>query len=130
MTQFEIVLYIVHATLGVNLGDMQQAISSREDIDKGTERSDIHHSTWVDFANFCLWWVRNQLNTSLSQSQLLAISRTDSNDAMGTVFFDFDGGASLFFDLTNRLAFWTNDLTDLVLRNPNGNDTRGVRVEL
>src|SRR4029453_8613660 len=65
VAQVEHVLDLVDAPAATDLGDVQQAITSGEDVDEGAELGDVHHPARVDLAHLGGRRVEDELDLAL-----------------------------------------------------------------
>ena len=108
LTNLQVIIHIVH-TLFSNLGDVNQAILTRQDVNECTEFHDTGNSTFVDLANFC--FSSDAVNLVVSNLAGIFVFAIDLNN---TIVSNIDGAASLFTQTTNSGTTLTNNITDLV----------------
>ena len=129
VSQRHVVLDTVDTTVRVDLGDVEQAVTTGKDVDERTELGDVHDFTVVFLANLGFGWERHLEDPLLGGRKGVTVGRTDANDAFGSVLLDLDRRSRFFFEFTDVLALRTDDLTDLVLGDSHGLDPRGPLVE-
>src|SRR5438445_2727856 len=107
------------------LGDVDQAVLSRQHFDERTERHDPHDLAFVDLADLDL--VGEPLDPV---DGLLAALLVDSRDEDTAVVFHVDLRPGLFGDLADHLASGADDVADLVGVDEDGRDARRVGAHL
>src|SRR5438309_1847218 len=107
------------------LGDVDQAILSRQDLDEGAERHDAHDLALVDLADLDL--VGEALDPV---DGFLAPLLVDRGDEDTSVVFDVDLRAGLLGDLADHRASLADDVADLVGVDEDGRDARRVVAHL
>ncbi|GBE25073.1 hypothetical protein BMS3Bbin02_01357 [bacterium BMS3Bbin02] len=102
---------------------MQQPVTTRHDVHECTEFGDIHDFTVVVFVQLRLRGETNGQNAFLGHLHRRSARSTDTD---GSVVFDLDGGTGIFFELTDVLTLWPDDLTNAILGDLDGFDLRSV----
>ena len=98
------------------LGDVDQAVAAREDVDERTELGDVHDAARVDLADLGRGRVEDELDLAPGLGDLQAVGRADRDRADHAVVVDGDVGAGLLLDRVDDLALGPDDLADLVDR--------------
>src|SRR5262249_15795645 len=103
------------------LPDVQKAVLGAEEVHESTEVHDFHDGTFVDVADFRIG--RDRLDPIDRRLDRLAIRRSDLHR---TVVLDIDLRAGLFDDLADNFAASADDFADLIGRDLEHFDARGV----
>ena len=122
LAQLEHVLDLVDAPATSELGDVHQAVTTRKDVDEGTELGDVDHLARVDRTDLCGRRIEDQLDLTLSLVDGSHVDRGDRNDSVLAVVVDTDVGSGLGLDRVDHLALGPDDLTDLVGRDLDADD--------
>ena len=101
-----------------NLADVQQAVGAGEDLDEGAKLRQANHLAQVGLADFGHGGEIADHLQSLLQPFLIARGHVDA-----AAVVDIDLYAGGFDNAANRLAAWSDQLTDLV-----GWDLQGVNL--
>ena len=116
------VLDLLHAALG-HTGDVQQAVLAGKQLDEGAEGLDAHNAAEVLLAHL------GHLDDGLDASTGLLAAGIAGADEDGAVLLDVDGGAGVLLDGADGLAARADDLANLVGRDVDGDDVRGVLTD-
>ena len=125
------VLDPVDALAAAELGDVEQAVAAREDVDERTELGDVHDPARC----------RSAPTSAVGGSRISSIWRSASSTASPSVepmrhradhavVVDGDVGAGLLLDRVDDLALGPDDLADLVDRDLEADDLRCGRADL
>src|SRR5690606_18883039 len=109
----------------LQLGDVEEAILARQDLDEAAGRDDRLHPAEEDVAN--LGHLRHALDRV---DRLAGALLVDSADEDGAVVLDVDLGAGRLLDPADHLAARADDLTDLIRSDLDTVDPRRVRGHL
>src|SRR3989442_9781552 len=104
----QLVADVADSTVG-DLRNMQQAVSAREDFDKGPEIYDPAHRAHIGLSDF--GFRSEAANTIDGGFGSRAISGSDGN---GAVVLDVNLRASFLDEGTNHLAAWSDDVANLI----------------
>ena len=127
----EHVLDPVDALAAAELGDVEQAVAAREDVDERTELGDVHDPARVDRADLGGGRVEDELDLALGPRRPAPPSVEPMRDrADHAVVVDGDVGAGLLLDRVDDLALGPDDLADLVDRDLEADDLRGGLADL
>ena len=124
MAKFEDVIDAVDALAATHLGDVQQTVTTREDVDERTELGDVHDTTVVLLLEFSLRRIDDVEDGRLRLLHAPRLDCTDGDDAAGTVVVDGNVSSGLLLDRVDDLALRADDFTDLVHRDVDRADLR------
>ena len=124
------VLDPVDALAATELGDVEQAVTAREDVDERTELGDVDDPALVGLADLGGRRVEDELDLALGLGHRAAVGRADADPADRAVVVDADVGAGLLLDGVDDLALGPDDLADLVHRDLEADDLRGGLADL
>ena len=111
----------------VQLGDMQETVTAREDVDEGAEVGDAHHLPFVLLVHLGRRWEGDLLDSAQRVFERRPIAGGHQNR---TVVLHFQSRACHLLQLADDLALRTDDLTDLVDRYLHGFHPGRVFLEL
>ena len=106
----------------LQLGDVDQTLRARHDLDKGAERSGALHGSFVGLADH---WLRGERLDHLTRS-LHRLAANGRNRHQSSVVHS-DLGASLFLDAADCLALRSDEIADLLRIDVHRHDARRVR---
>ena len=106
------------------LGDVDQAVAAREDVDEGAELGDVDHPAGVDLAHVGRRRIDDEHDPLLGRLDLQAVGGADGDRADRAVVVDGDVGAGLLLDQVDDLALGPDHLTDAVDRDLERRDLR------
>ena len=109
---------------------MDQAVAAGEDVDEGPELRDVDDPAAVDGAHLGRRRVEDQLDAAAGLVDHRALLGADGDGADGAVVVDVDVRAGLLLDGVDDLALRADDLADLVDRDLEAHDLRGVLPDL
>ena len=109
---------------------MHQTVAAGEDADEGAELGDVHHPALVHRAHLGGGRIHDQHDLALGLGHLVAVRRGDRHDADHAVVVDADVGSGLGLDGVDHLALRADDLTDLLHRDLERLDLRGVLADV
>src|SRR5439155_17455146 len=96
-----------------DLGDVEQAIATWEDVNEGAELGDVHDLALVQRADLRLRWVEDQLDAPAGLADRGAVLGADGDGADDAVVVDRDVGAGLLLQRVDDLALRPDHLADL-----------------
>ena len=114
----------VDALAATDLGDVEQAVAAREDVDERAELGDVDDPARVDGADLGLGRVEDELDAPARLLDRGAVLGSDRHGADPPVVVDGDVGAGLLLDGVDDLALGADDLADLVDRDLEADDLR------
>ena len=124
MAEAQDIFHIVDALAATELRDVNESITSRQDVDEGTELGDAHNATVVDGTEFSLGRIDDGQDTSLGIFHTPAFNSSNRHDANNAVVVDSNVGAGLLLDGVDDLALRSDDFTDLVHGDVDRDDLR------
>src|ERR671910_781861 len=130
LTDADDVLHVLHASATrerPQLGDVQQAVFAWEQRHECTEGGDLHYGPQVALALLRHGGIGNRVDHGPGGLGLVAAVRSDVDRP---VVLDGDLRAGVVLNLVDHLALGADDFADLVDRNLQGDDPRGVDAHL
>ncbi len=118
------ILHLVHP-LGIELADVHHAIQPGQDLDEGAEIGHAGDLAGIDAPD--LGRFGEGFDALARGGFILAV---DGGDEDGAVVVDIDLGVGLFLEGADHLAAGADDGADLIHRDLDRGDARGVRLEL
>src|SRR5262245_51818159 len=106
------------------LADMDEAVAAAEEVHEGTEINDLHDLAVVDDTD-----LRLGDDAADPVDGRLGRRGVDGGYLHGAVILDVDLGAGDLADLANDLAAGADDLADLILRDVDDGDARGILAD-
>src|SRR5271166_3343643 len=106
-----------------DLGDVQQAVLAGQQRDEGAERGRLHHRAEEPLADLGHVRIGDRVDRG---PRRLGRRPVGGPDVDGAVVLDRDLGAGVVLDRVDHLALRADDLTDLVHRDLDRDDPRGV----
>ena len=88
VSQREHVLHPVDASAASDLGDVEQTVTSGQDVDEGAELGDVDDTARVGCADLGRRWIKDQLDLALSLDDVGVVDRRDRDDADHAVVVD------------------------------------------
>src|SRR6266508_2552897 len=125
LTEAEHVFDGIDATPATELGDVDEPVTAREDVDERPELRDVDDAALVDLAELGLGRVDDGEDGGLGLLHSPRLDGADGDDTLHAVVVDADVSAGLGLDRVDDLALGSNDLADLVDRDVDRRDLRG-----
>src|SRR6266536_1677305 len=113
-----------HPIVG-KLGDVNQPLLARQDLDEGAERHQAGHLAGVDRASLDV--LGEALDPVDRLPGVVGVVRADQH---GAIVRDVDGALGLVDDLADHLAAWPDDIADAIWVDLDLGDARRVRRQL